>query len=376
MKLLMVASYYYPRIGGMETYARELGNALRYLEGWEIVVLTSRQGSRKDAVGFVDGIKVFRLGTWAKVSNTPLSPLWPTKIRAIILQEQPDLILAHTPVPSMADATALAAGQTPFVLAYHAATLLKAGSPIFNGLAHAYHAYERITLSRANMIVAVSEYVRQQLPARVQDKTAVLPNAVWEKDIRPRDQPADVNFLFISSLERSHAWKGLDLVLRAMVRYRQEHGDSAMLTVLGEGNNRGHYEAAAKALGLADAVSFRGRQTGRAKEAAFDQATAVVLYPTTANDAFPTVMLEAWARGVPVVAARIGALPTLIDDRQDGFLVEPHAPAALAGVLYQVSRMSTAERDRIAAVAAHRTRESYTWERQAREFARLAAALT
>jgi rhamnosyl/mannosyltransferase len=357
-------------------YARELGIALRNLEGWEIIVVTANDKGRRDVVAYVDGMKVWRLGTWCKLSNTPLNPLWPFKIRGIIRRERPDLILAHTPVPSMADAAALVAGQTPFVLAYHAATLIKVGSPLFNGLARAYQVYERITLFRADRILAVSDYVRQQLPDRVRRKASVLPNAVWEKDICSRDQPADANFLFVNSLDRTHAWKGLDLIMRAMVRYRHEYGDSATLTVLGDGSNRSHYEAGAKTLGLAGTVSFCGWQTGEAKEEAFRRATALVMYPTTANDAFPTVMLEAWARGVPVVAARIGALPSLIDDQQDGFLVDPYDPNALADVLHRVAKKCPVERDRIARTAARRTRELYTWERQAREFARLASELT
>jgi len=375
MKLLMVAAYYHPRIGGLETYARELGIALRDLEGWEVVVVTTNHMGRRDVMASADGMRVRRLGTWAKVSNTPLSPLWPVKIRKIIRQERPELILAHTPVPSLADAAALAAGRTPFVLAYHAASLHKVGTPVFNGIARAYRVYERATLAKASKIIAVSEYVRDHLPTSVRAKTVVIPNAVWERDIRGRDQPTDPSFLFINSLDRTHAWKGLDLLLQAIARYREVYGESVALTVLGDGNNRKHYEASARELGIVDFVRFCGWQTGEAKEAAFRTATALVMYPTTANDAFPTVMLEAWARGVPVVAARIGALSSLIVDHLDGFLVKPHDPASLADVLHHVTELDQAERAKIADAAALRTRQSYTWERQARDFARVVSDL-
>jgi glycosyltransferase involved in cell wall biosynthesis len=375
MKVLIVAAYYSPRIGGLEAYARALGIALRDLEGWDVVVVTSHDGSRRDAIDYVDGIKVRRLGIWAKLSNTPVSPLWPAKIRVILRQERPDIILAHTPVPGIADAAALVAGRTPLVLTYHAATLIKVGSPIFNVIARAYQIPERITLSRASRIVAVSDYVRQQLPARIRAKTVVLPNAVWEKDIRDRDQPVEPNFLFVSSLDRSHSWKGLDLVLRAMASYLQTATTPAELTILGDGTNRQHYERIAKSLGVTDTVRFCGLQTGAAKDEAFSRATALVVYPTTENDAFPTVMLEAWARGVPVIAADIGALTSLVTDQHDGFLVRPHDPIELANMLRRVAAMSPAERGQVATNAATRTREHYTWERQANDFARLAGDL-
>jgi glycosyltransferase involved in cell wall biosynthesis len=375
MRLLVAAPYYYPKMGGLETYARELGRALRDLEGWEVVVVAGQEPGRGDVTDQVDGMTVYRLGTWARLSNTPLGPLWPAKIRRIVRRERPDLILAHTPVPSMADAAALGAGRTPFVVAYHAATLLKEGSPMFNLLASGYRVYQRITLARACRIVAVSDFVKQQLPVGVRGRTVVLPNAIWENDIRGRDQPSGASFLFIGSLDRTHAWKGLDLVLQAVADYRKAYGDPVELTVLGDGNNRANYEAKARVLGVDDVVSFLGLQTGEVKEAAFARATALVIYPTTANDAFPTVMLEGWARGVPVIAARIGALPTLIDDRADGFLADPHDPAGLARTLRQIAVMTEAERGAVATAAASRVHDHYTWERQAADFAKLASEL-
>jgi glycosyltransferase involved in cell wall biosynthesis len=72
---------------------------------------------------------------------------------------------------------------------------------------------------------------------------------------------------------------------------------------------------------------------GPDRDAVMRQAAAVVLYPTTANDAFPTVMLEAWAQGVAVIAAAAGPLPSLVEDGVTGLLVEPGSPIALAKVL-------------------------------------------
>ncbi len=371
----MVTPYYHPRIGGLETYARQLAIAMQRLHDWDVTIVTSAARRRDEAVSQVDGLRVYRLGTWAKLSNTPVSPLWPVKIRRIVREVRPDLILAHTPVPSMADAAALAAGRTPIVIAYHAATLMKAGSPVFNGLARAYQVYQRATLSRADHILAVSDYVRQCLPANVRGKVTVLPNAVWEDSIRERVQPPVTRFLFVGSLDRTHSWKGLDLILLAVARYRQAYDAAAELTILGGGNGRASYEEAAARLGMAAAVHFRGWQTGAEKEAAFAEATALIVYPTTANDAFPTVILEAWARAVPVVAARIGALPALIDDGTDGYLAKPGDPAALADVLHHVAASSPAERAKTAATAARRLRERYTWERQAGELCRLAGTL-
>ncbi|HKU18051.1 MAG TPA: glycosyltransferase family 4 protein [Candidatus Saccharimonadales bacterium] len=375
MKLLVVAPYYAPKIGGLENYARQLGIALRDIKKWEVVVVTSNYLGRKSIIDVVDAMKIYRLGTLCKLSNTPINPFWPFAIRRIIRKERPDFILAHTPVPSMADASALAAGRTPFILAYHAATLQKGDSPLFNLVAQVYGWYETITLRRAARILAVSDFVKATFPAKLQHKVRVLPNAVWARDVQQRAQPEQIEFLFIGSLDRTHAWKGLEDILRALAVYQREFTAPFVLSVMGDGNDRPRYERLAAALGLQDCVQFLGAQTGAEKEATIRRATALVMYPTTANDAFPTVMLEAWARYVPVVAAAIGPIPSLIHDGIDGLLVPPHQPGELAHALHTVASSSRAARAHMAQAAAQRVHDAYTWERQAAALAEIVKEL-
>ena len=376
MKAIVVTPYYHPKIGGLEIYARQLNIALSELKKWDIVVVTSNHGDAKFAIERVDGMKVYRLPTMLKFSNTPLNPLWPLQMRRIFKAEKPDVIIAHTPVPSLADAARLAAPRkTPFVLFYHAATLLKGDSLAFDTIARAYQTYERLLLHRADLICAVSEYVKQQFPTKYQAKTHVVTNAVWVRDIVTRRQPQKADFLFIGSLDRTHAWKGLTLIIDAIADVRTRFGDDATLTVMGDGNNRAAYEAHVRELGIEKFVTFLGNQTGAPKETALRKAQALIIYPTSANDAFPTVMLEAWARNVPVVAAKIGPLPSLVHDGRDGYLVRPHDARALAATLHDIATSPLTERAAIAKTAAERTREHHTWEIQADKVAGLVAEI-
>ena len=358
MNVLLVTPYYYPKIGGLEIYARQLALALAERHDVHITVVTSNE-SRKSVIEQVDGMTVYRLGTWFKVSNTPVNPLWAFKVRAIIKHVRPDIIHAHTPVPSMADAAALAAGKTPLVVTYHAATLQKAGSTIFNIVARMYSLYERFTLSRAKRIIAVSPYVKHELPSSLQTKTEIVTNAVWKTSIISRTQPDNANFLFVGSLDRTHAWKGLDLIMTAVAKV-----PSARLTVMGDGNGRSSYEAHARELGLDGRVTFAGALNGQAKNTAFAGAVALIAYPTTANDAFPTVFLEAWAAHVPVIAAAIGPIPDLMNDGETGYLVSPHNATALAAKLIAVLADKPG-RTRVASNASKLVATNYTWERQA-----------
>jgi len=49
------------------------------------------------------------------------------------------------------------------------------------------------------------------------------------------------------------------------------------------------------------------------------------------------VVVETFARGVPVVATRLGALEELVDDGETGALVEPGDPEGLRMALSMVS---------------------------------------
>jgi len=48
------------------------------------------------------------------------------------------------------------------------------------------------------------------------------------------------------------------------------------------------------------------------------------------TEAFPLVIPEAMAAGLPVIATAVGAIPDFVKDGEDGFLVVPRKPAELA----------------------------------------------
>jgi rhamnosyl/mannosyltransferase len=163
-------------------------------------------------------------------------------------------------------------------------------------------------------------------------------------------------------LEPSHRWKGLDLLLDALAILKRD-GLEVSLTVVGDGADRERYEQRVQELELSARVRFVGKLVGADRDAIVRQAGAVVLYPTTANDAFPTVMLEAWAQAVAVVAAASGPLPSLVDDGETGILVEPNNANALARAL-RTALADPARLKRLGEAGRQLVAREYTWPRQ------------
>jgi len=59
----------------------------------------------------------------------------------------------------------------------------------------------------------------------------------------------------------------------------------------------------------------------------------VLVVPSLWYEGLPSVIAEAFAVGTPVVASRIGALASLVADRDTGLLVAPGDAGELAGAL-------------------------------------------
>ena len=82
----------------------------------------------------------------------------------------------------------------------------------------------------------------------------------------------------------------------------------------------------AAALGVAELIEWRGftRQIN-AELAAMD----LLVLPSLFGEGLPMVVLEAMAAGVPVLAAKVGGLPDLIDDGKNGLFCDPLDAASM-----------------------------------------------
>ena len=92
----------------------------------------------------------------------------------------------------------------------------------------------------------------------------------------------------------------------------------------------------------------------------------VLVFPSRWPEAFGLTLVEAMAAGTPVVATRMGAVPEIVRDGMDGFLVEPEDIQALArSIARMLSDRGLAEE--LAAQAQLRARERFDLERMTRE---------
>ena len=159
---------------------------------------------------------------------------------------------------------------------------------------------------------------------------------------------ADDRFL-VGWIGRMTGVKRTDVVLRSFARLR-EQGVDAVLCMVGDGPDRDDVEELASELGLVQNTLFAGYQEDVGR---FFSAFDVFVLPS-ANEGTPVTAIEALASGCPVVATRVGGVPDVVRDGEDGLLVEPGDEEALAAALRRLAldpelrtRMGAASRDRM-----------------------------
>ena len=96
---------------------------------------------------------------------------------------------------------------------------------------------------------------------------------------------------------------------------------SASLDVIGDGPRRQALETRARALGVAEHVTFHGR-VGHDDIRSHYAAADVFCLPSFA-EGVPVVLMEAMAMKLPVVASGVMGIPELVEDRRSGLLVPP-----------------------------------------------------
>jgi glycosyltransferase involved in cell wall biosynthesis len=134
--------------------------------------------------------------------------------------------------------------------------------------------------------------------------------------------------------------KGIEVLLEALallpseLHWRYEH--------VGAGPLRDALDGAARRLGLAERIAWRGALPQEEVIAAYHAADLFVLAsriaPDGDRDGLPNVLLEAGAMELPVVASGTAGVSELVEAGRNGRLVPPEDPAALAAALAALIR--------------------------------------
>jgi glycosyltransferase involved in cell wall biosynthesis len=187
------------------------------------------------------------------------------------------------------------------------------------------------TWSRAvDVYVTPTEFARHQFIAAgfPADRIVTKPNF-----IEPAPAPGTGKGKYVVFVGRLSPEKGLRTLLEAWSLVRTEW----RLTIVGDGPERDHVIAAR----LRDPrIDWLGRLPLDRVLSVVGEAGALVM-PTLGYETFGRTIMEAFAVGTPVIAARSGTAPELISHRRTGVLVEPGNVVELAATIQALSAHPT-----------------------------------
>ncbi|CAN5693302.1 glycosyltransferase family 4 protein [soil metagenome] len=324
-------------IGGMQNHTAELARALDAHGIVQTIVTTRPPGApRLQRLG--GSVEVIRLGVpirrCRQLYSVPASRLVPA------LGTRNDLIHVHLgedlavlPI-AMRAATA---NRVPLVVTVHCSllhtlraldartwTLKLLGGPI-----------ERRAERSADAVITLTPTLAQRLVCDgvAAERIYVIPSGVnpglFGGDFpSPWPELAGPKIVFVGRLVLQ---KGVHTLLEAA---RHVGVPDAQLIFVGDGPERSSLERKARSLGLEDRVHITGFVPHDAIPAVLRHADVLVL--PSIYEELGSILIEAMQARLPIVASRTGGIPDAITHEDNGLLVAPGDPNALAGALQRV----------------------------------------
>ena len=336
-------------MGGPALHVAYLTEGLRK-RGYETTLVAGSLARGEDSMAFVAderGVDVVRIDELGREISPVRDLIATLRLARLIRRERPDILHTHTAKAGTVGRVAarLAGRRRPPIVVhtFHGHVLRgyfgRARSLLFRFL-------ERWLATHTTALIAVSPQVRDDLVAlgiaprerfvvirlgiELDERVAAEQNGRLESR---RYLGIPEGRFAVGWIGRMTAVKRTDDVLVAFKRVR-DSGVDACLCMVGDGPDRPQLEQRAHELGVVRDTLFLGYQEDVAQfYAAFD---ALVL--PSSNEGTPVSAIEALAAGRPVVATRVGGVPDVVREGEDGFLVESGDTDELADRLVRLAR--------------------------------------
>ncbi len=318
MKIAEVVATFPPHHGGMGYVC--FYNAMELVRrGHDVTVFTLDRG--QGPLGDTPGrFTVKRLRTPLSMGDGGIVP------QLFTLTKGFDVVHLHYPFYGGAEYVYLASllrGQR-YLLTYHmdvyGDTLLK------NAIIRAYEAVfmKRIIRGAALVGALTPEHIKSSKAARFIDwkRVVEMPNGVDTERFSPGRRDASLVkkygleertvVLFVGNLQ---PFKGLHLLMEAVSRTRKR---DLVLLVVGGGYGEREYRRRVREMGLDDRVIFAGPKSRDLPE--HYRLGDFLVLPSTHSEAFPLVVLEAMASGIPAIVSSLPGPSGLVREGTDGLV--------------------------------------------------------
>ena len=368
MKIALFASAFHPHLGGVEELVRQLAHALNRA-GHDAFIVTERWPRTLPEYEEFEGLRVYRFAFRTVAGGSPINvarslaslALTGGAIRRAIAQvmEKEGTDVLHVQCVSTNARYALSTARAlnlPLVVTLQGELTMDAGQ--------IYQKHEgarqlmRDTLNGADFITGCSgQTVREAeefMGKPFGERGQVLFNGIRLADfegVSPHSHPRP----YILGIGRHVEQKGFDILLRAYAHLLETSKNVGTdLLLAGDGARHQELKDLSASLGLEGRAHFVGRAT-RPEAVSLFKGCAFFVLPSR-HEPMGIVNLEAMAAGKAVVASRVGGVPELVSEGENGLLVEAGNVESLSAALrvltedpQKAASMGANGRDRVSA---------------------------
>lgn len=347
LKICIFTETYYPVVGGGETQAQLLAEGL-LKNGHSVIILTRRSDKSLKKFERIGAVPVYRL-----------SPVGSGQIKkwGLIFSSLPMLLRLHKSYDLIYVSGFRIVGLTAVLVSKltHKKCVLKADSQGEMSGDFFADGLERLGISRtglpfriflrlrnyilrkANAFSAISTDVAAELTSNgiPSENIHMIPNSVDTARFFPVGSEQKALLRKMLELPQSApiviytgrlvSYKGLPLLVKVWQKICVKHKDKdARLLLVGTGGLDIHNcEAELRTYVHLNSLENRVHFTGSVQNVPeYLQASDIFAFPTE-NDAFPSSLIEAMTCALPVIATPVGAIKTIVKDRQNGFVIQP-----------------------------------------------------
>lgn len=400
MKILHLVQGYHPAIGGTEFLIKNISEKLVSSFGDEVTVFTT---NAYNCEGFVvpssklmrpgeeeiNGVKVKRFPVFNRLGRllyylqaVPYKARLPFNDRLRNLYSGP-IVFRMIPEIIRFDCDVVAASSFPLLHMYYASfTKRFTNRPlVLIGGLHTEDdwGFNRSTIfktiRRADAYVAYSTHERDFLVKKGlrEDKIHVVgcgveigafnnaDGASFRRDFNLDSNPV------VAFIGQQGGDKGIDTLIRSMPLVWKKIPETRLVIAGAPTNFTPHMHNIIQTLDRRDhrkIVILNNFSENKKKDIL---AACDVFVSPSAYESFGITFLEAWISGKPVISTRQGAIPTVVDERQNGLLINYGNHAELASVILELLNDANL-RDKLARHGREKVLSRYTWDIVARRF--------
>ncbi len=307
--------------GGTE---RLLADTARHLDRTRFRVEVAYLLPWKDAL--VDEIRAAGVPVHCLDGPRPTSIAWLVRLRRLVRTGEIGIVHTHMPLPAVAARLAMPGRRPLFVHTEHNVW------PRYRPLTRWTN---RSTYRRNAAVIAVSDRVAESIHSRVPVDVVVHgidPDAARHGPQARRSARRLLGVasdeLVVGTVGNFTPKKDQETLLRAVARLVPDL-PGLRLVLIGSGPLENELRVLATSLGIAEVTDFTGsRDDVRELLPGLD-----VFALSSRFEGLPIALLEALAAGVACVATSVGGVPEVLTDGEDGLLVGPGDPDALAAAI-------------------------------------------